>query len=163
MSLLTSDLVFFAARYLLLLFAFVVLGFAFAHWRRAARRDAERLFEQVDIAISRLNVLEESLAEQHARLEQRLQNVQSQTRLAAAAASGPGQRQYETAIRLARAGTSREELMASCAVTRHEAELLLRLHAPRAPAAETPVTKSAARAAPAVAPAAPAARLATAR
>jgi hypothetical protein len=163
MSVLSNDLVFFAGRYLLLLCAFVVLGFAFAHWRRGARRDAERLFEQVDIAISRLNVLEESLAEQHARLEQRLQNVQSQTRMAAAAACAPGQRQYETAIRLARAGTSREELMASCAVTRHEAELLLRLHAPRAPrvpAPETPVTKSAART---PADAAPAARFATAR
>jgi len=131
MAILSNEWVFFAARYALLLFAFVVFGFAFAHFRRAARRDAERLFEQVDIAISRLHVLEESLAEQHARLEEGLQNVQSQTRIAAAAA--PAQRQYETAIRLARVGTTRQELMASCGVTRHEADLLLRLHAPRAP------------------------------
>jgi response regulator RpfG family c-di-GMP phosphodiesterase len=133
MAILSNEWVFFAARYALLLFAFVVFGFAFAHFRRAARRDAERLFEQVDIAISRLHVLEESLAEQHAQLEAGLHDVQSQTRIAAAAA--PAQRQYETAIRLARAGTTRQELMASCGVTRHEADLLLRLHAPRAPAA----------------------------
>jgi hypothetical protein len=142
MPVLSYDLWFFAARYALLLFAFVVLGFAFAHWRRAARRDVERLFEQVDIAISRLNLLEESLAGGHARLEQRLQSVQSQTRIAAAAASAPAARHYESAIRLARAGGSRDELMTSCGVTRHEAELLLRLHAPRGPGEEKPVTKT---------------------
>jgi hypothetical protein len=147
MSFVSSELVFFAARYTLLLFAFVVLGFAFAHWRRDARRGAERLFEQVDIAISRLNVLEESLSEQHAELERRLRSVQSQTRIAAATA--PAQRQYETAIRLARAGSSRDELMSSCGVTRHEAELLLRLHAPRAARTETSVTLSSASPGPA--------------
>jgi hypothetical protein len=149
----SNELIFFTVRYALLLFAFVVLGFAFAHWRRAARRDIARLFEQVDLAISRLQFLEESLAEQHGQLDLRLQNVQSQTRIAvAAAAAGPAQRQYETAIRLARNGTSRDELMASCGVTRHEAELLLRLHAPVSIATETPVTKPETRASVAPAP-----------
>jgi hypothetical protein len=138
---------FLAGRYLLLLFAFGIFGFTFARSRRAARRDTDRLFEQIDIAISRLHALEDSIAEQHARLETLLHSVESQTRISAAAATVPAQRQYETAIRLARSGNSREELMTSCGVTRHEAELLLRLHAPRATSGENRVTESPAAAA----------------
>ena len=153
MPVLSADLVFFAGRYALLLFAFVVLGFAFAHWRRAARLDAQRLFEQMDIAISRLHVIEESIAEQHARLEGLLQSVESQTRITAAAASSPPQRQYETAIRLARGGSSREEIISSCGVTRHEAELLVRLHAPRVVPDESAVAAPLASDVPQAAPA----------
>jgi hypothetical protein len=142
MATMQTDLLFLAGRYVLLLFAFVALAWTFARSRSAAKLDAERLFEQIDIAISRMHVLEESIADQHARLEQLLQSVESQTRITAAATSAPAQRQYETAIRLARAGSSREELMASCGVTRHEADLLLRLHAPRAQRSETPVTQT---------------------
>jgi len=38
-------------------------------------------------------------------------------------------RGYEAAARLARSGASAEELMNTCALSRHEAELLVRLHA----------------------------------
>jgi hypothetical protein len=46
----------------------------------------------------------------------------------AAAAPAPG---YQIAIRLAKGGASREELISGCGLSIHEAELVHRLHAPQ--------------------------------
>lgn len=42
---------------------------------------------------------------------------------------GAGSTSYNVAIRLARSGASRQELMSTCGVTQQEADLVLRLHA----------------------------------
>ena len=49
----------------------------------------------------------------------------------AGAAAGATAPSYQIAIRLARSGAPREELMTSCGLTHQEAELVQRLHAPR--------------------------------
>jgi hypothetical protein len=56
----------------------------------------------------------------------------------ASAAPAPG---YQIAIRLAKGGASREELMSGCGLSIHEAELVHRLHAPQVKA---PARKAAA-------------------
>ncbi len=54
----------------------------------------------------------------------------------APAASTPG---YQIAIRLAKGGASREELVSKCGLSSHEAELVHRLHAPQTkPSARRP-------------------------
>ena len=42
---------------------------------------------------------------------------------------GAGTTSYNVAIRMARSGASRQELMSTCGVTQQEADLILRLHA----------------------------------
>jgi Protein of unknown function (DUF2802) len=54
----------------------------------------------------------------------------SDARLAPAGAVG-AQRGYDLAARLAKNGAAVDELIASCGITRHEAELLSRLHVPK--------------------------------
>ena len=47
---------------------------------------------------------------------------------APAVVNAPAPRGYEVAARLARSGATSEELISSCGLSRHEADLLLRLH-----------------------------------
>ncbi|MDE2450302.1 MAG: DUF2802 domain-containing protein [Gammaproteobacteria bacterium] len=74
-----------------------------------------------------------------ARLDYRLQffeQVVLVERLDRPAAAAPSQSLspgYQIAIRLARGGASREELMSGCGLTLAEAELVRRLHGPHAP------------------------------
>ena len=81
-----------------------------------------------------------AVMERIAALETRIESLQtSQNELAekvsglattgTTASSAPS---YQVAIRMARTGASREDLMSSCGITRQEAELLQRLHAPAA-------------------------------
>ncbi len=53
-------------------------------------------------------------------------------RYATAPSGGTSASAYELAIRLARGGADVEELVAGCMMSRHEAELTLRLHGPQA-------------------------------
>ena len=61
-----------------------------------------------------------------ARLDGLSERSEMEARLAPAGAAG-AQRGYDVAARLARNGASIDELVDSCGVTRHEAELLVRL------------------------------------
>jgi hypothetical protein len=54
-------------------------------------------------------------------------------------APASSQRGYDVATRLARNGASVDEMIANCGITRHEAELLARLHGAREPQAPLPV------------------------
>ncbi len=116
-----------AGRAAMLIGAFWVFALAFIRWRRADERDAQRLHAQLERSFAEMRSLHETMSVMSARLEAVSERVESESRLAPAGAAG-SQRGYDLATRLARNGAGVEELVASCGVTRHEAELLSRLH-----------------------------------
>jgi hypothetical protein len=119
--------------------AFWVFALAFIRWRRADEQDAQRLHAQLERAFVELRSLHETVSVMSARMEALSERSQSESRLAPAGGAS-SQRGYDLATRLARNGAAVEELVASCGVTRHEAELLARLHGskPREVAAPQP-------------------------
>lgn len=129
-----NDLVFFAGRAAILLVALLGFSLAFAGWRRATVRSAERLQADLGTALDRLQAFAAAQAEQADRLAQRLesleQRIDARAQLNAAAAAG-APRGYELALRLARNGATQDEIAESSGVTRQEAQLLVRLHGPR--------------------------------
>lgn len=147
------DTVLIAGRALLLIGAFWVFALAFVRWRRAGERDAQRLHAQLERAFAEMRSLHETVAVMSARLESLSERAESDARLAPAGAIS-SQRGYDLAARLAKNGSHVDELVASCGITRHEAELLTRLHGARTrePAAAPGRQK---RAAPVAEPAAP--------
>jgi hypothetical protein len=112
-----------------LLIGFSVLTWVVSHWRRASRADTQRLFEQLDLLLGEVRnqaeLIQQTVARVDALSERMTQTAQS---MPAPAAGVAGVRGYETAIRMARNGSSAQQLMESCGLTRHEAELLIRLH-----------------------------------
>ncbi len=156
-----------AVRGIALLLALITLGWAIARWRRDTNRDAQRMFEQLDLVRAELLQLQgqmvtapASKAIHHerysgtsqnyserpqARHENYGENYESERPISrsrpgnTSSADSPktktksmtnaAPRGYEVAARLARNGASCEELMNTCALSRHEAELLVRLHA----------------------------------
>jgi hypothetical protein len=76
------------------------------------------LAEQVEQLGAALAVTDARIAALAARLDE-----QSRT------SQGAGPTSYNVAIRLARSGASRQELITTCGVTQQEADLVLRLHA----------------------------------
>jgi hypothetical protein len=128
-----NELVYFAARATILVVALLVFALAFGSWRRATNRGLARLQQDLAQAQAQAQAVAaltqaslSQLAAQVAGIENKLD---ARAQLTAAAASGP--RGYELALRLARNGTSVEEIAKSSGVTRQEAELIARLHAPR--------------------------------
>ncbi len=121
------EMVLIAIRALLLIGAFWVFALAFIRWRRADERSTERLHAQLDRAFAEVRSLHETVAVMSARLEAMSERADVGARLAPA---GPisAQRGYDLAQRLAKNGSNIEELIESCGLTRHEAELLTRLH-----------------------------------
>jgi hypothetical protein len=142
------DLALLIGRAAFLVFCFVLAAVTFTRWRRAAERTEQLFFLQNTTLLTRLAALEEQLAanqvqlagareqiatiaKQTERLGESLQDSEQRRTSSPAASGAPS---YQIAIRLARSGAPREELMASCGLTRQEAELVQRLHAPaRAP------------------------------
>jgi Protein of unknown function (DUF2802) len=122
----------------LLIGAFWVFALAFIRWRRADEQDAQRLHAQLERAFAELRSLHETVSVMSARMESLGERVESEARLAPVGVAS-AQRGYDLAARLAKNGAAIEELVASCGVTRHEAELLTRLHGakPRDVAAPT--------------------------
>ncbi|AMN46621.1 hypothetical protein ACG33_05815 [Steroidobacter denitrificans] len=117
-----------AARAILLAGAFWVFALAFARWRRADERQTRALQDRFEQAFSELRSLHETVSVMNARIEALGERTESQVRLAPATITS-AQRGYDLAARLVRNGATAEELVASCGITRHEAELLARLHA----------------------------------
>lgn len=115
--------------------ATAVLAWRLHAWRRSAACDAQRMFEQLDLIRAELMFLSERV--------QGLETMTPQTHArptapevrAPAVTSSAAPRGYEVAARLARGGATCEELISSCGLSRHEAELLIRLH--KAEAART--------------------------
>jgi len=104
-----------------------VFGLAFTRWRRADERQAQCVSAQLERAFVEMRSLHETVSVMSARIEALSERADADSRLAPASAAG-AQRGYDLAARLARNGAGVEELVASCGITRHEAELLSRLH-----------------------------------
>lgn len=118
--------------------AIIVLGLAvgvqavnLARLRDSARRDVQRLFEQMDLTLGELRDVSTSLAGGLEAIgELRLRQEGGRAAPAPVPAAPVAARSYDIALRLARSGASREELMSNCGMSRHEAELAVRLHGP---------------------------------
>ena len=123
-----SEWQFFAARAALLATALLLFAWALGRWRRTGRHELQQLFselQQTRGATHSLAELAQQLAGQVAALESRIEDRQ-QLQLA----STGGQRGYDLALQMARHGAGQEEIVSATGVTRHEAQLLARLHNP---------------------------------
>jgi hypothetical protein len=121
------ELLLIGARAVALIGALCVFAWAFSRWRRSMARDTQRVFEQLDLIQGELHGLAESVAVIAGRLEALNDKLTTTTQMAPAqGVSGP--RAYESAIRLAQRGVPSEDLMSQCGLSRHEADLLVRLH-----------------------------------
>lgn len=120
---------FFAARAGFLAIALMLFAVAMLRWRRAGRQDMRELLAQMQESRGETHSLAElaqQLASQVAALQTRIEDRQ-QLQLAAA---GGSQRGYELALKLARHGAEPDDIVSATGVTRHEAQLLTRLHNP---------------------------------
>ncbi len=128
MALPSVDILLIAGRAVFLVFSFVFAAVAFTAWRRATQAQTQHLLTHTDLVLQRLAHLEAcvdatklSVSELGARVERPTEGP------AAAPTASPG---YQLAIRLAKGGASREELMTGCGLSLTEAELVQRLHSP---------------------------------
>lgn len=121
------DVVFIVLRALLLIGALCVFALAFIRWRRNDEAVNARLQQQLDRTFAELRSLHETVAVMGARLESMSERAEVGARLAPAG-QATTQRGYDVATRLAKNGADIDELTANCGITRHEAELLVRLH-----------------------------------
>lgn len=137
------DVALIVGRAVFLVFCFTLAAIAFTRWRRAANRAAEVATEQHNAVLARLTAIEDALTgsreqlanacEQTAALSSKLEETEREQRRTPTPAAAAATPSYQIAIRLAKSGASREELMSSCGISRQEAELVQRLHAPRKP------------------------------
>ena len=130
MTLPSAEFLLIVGRAVFLVFSFLVAAISFTAWRRATRRQTAEVLSQTQLVLQRLAELEarvDATKSAVAVLAERLD------RPAAAAPSQSPSPGYQIAIRLARGGASREELMSGCGLTLAEAELVRRLHGPHAP------------------------------
>jgi hypothetical protein len=121
---------FFAARAALLAVALLVFAFAFTRWRRAGRKDMQQIIIELQESRGETRTLAElaqQLAAQVASLQSRIDDRQQ---LQLATAGGSAQRGYDLALQMARHGATQDEIVSATGVTRHEAQLLARLHNP---------------------------------
>jgi hypothetical protein len=124
----TIELALIAGRALFLVFSFVLAAVTFTRWRRSTQRSTEQIMIQNSLVLERLAAIEERVAAANFRVAELATQLHGELRAAAPAASDT-QPRYQTAIRLAREGASRDELISSCGLSRQEAELVLRVHA----------------------------------
>lgn len=125
------DIALLAGRAVFLVFCFVFAAIAFTRWRRASERLAAHFEEANTVLTARLTQIEGAIGLLQRRLDDMAQRQEGEGRRNAATA--PAAPSYQIAIRLARGGAPREELMTSCGLTRQEADLVQRLHAPSRP------------------------------
>lgn len=126
-----------AGRAVMLLGAFWIFALAFSRWRRADDRSNALLQAQLERTFAEVRSLHESVAVMSARLESLSERNDVDARRAPAGAGS--QRGYDVATRMARNGADVGELVSSCGITRHEAELLVRLHSARDREANAPI------------------------
>ncbi|MGH8219835.1 MAG: DUF2802 domain-containing protein [Steroidobacteraceae bacterium] len=126
------DTALYIGRAAFLVFSFTLATCAFVRLRRSTeqrRRDAERDAQHISAllarALERLEALERRLAAAEPRLATIGEQIEAHFKSAAAASS----RNYAVAIRLARTGVQAEEIADACGLARHEAALVVRLHA----------------------------------
>jgi hypothetical protein len=128
LSPISVDVALLAGRAVFLVVCFVLAAVAFTRWRRASHHLAERFDEHSTATTARLADIADALTALNRRLDEMAERQEGEGRRAGA--TGVAAPSYQIAIRLARSGAPREDLMASCGLTRQEAELVQRLHAP---------------------------------
>jgi Protein of unknown function (DUF2802) len=124
-----NEWLFFAARAVVLALAMLAFAFALISWRRAGRRDMQRVFVELDESRNETRALAglaQHLISQMTSLEGRLDD---RAHLATVNVSN-SQRGYDLALQMARNGASAEDLVSASGVTRSEAQFLARLHNP---------------------------------
>jgi alkylation response protein AidB-like acyl-CoA dehydrogenase len=129
MNLPSADFLLIAGRAVFLVFSFVVAAISFTGWRRATRRQTAEVLGQMQVVLQRLAELEVRVDATRAIVTALGERLERPAGPLPAHSPSPG---YQIAIRLARGGASREELMSGCGLTLAEAELVKRLHGPRA-------------------------------
>lgn len=120
------ELLLIGGRAVALVGALLVFAWAFRRWKRTQERDAQRVFEQLDLIQGELHALSETVNALATRLDGLNEKVVAQGELTPVQVAGP--RGYENAIRLAQQGAAIDEIVGHCGLARHEAELLVRLH-----------------------------------
>jgi hypothetical protein len=126
----TFEIIFETGRAVFLLFSFIIAAITFTAWRRATRTQTEHVISQTNTVLQRLAALEACVDATKitvCELGERLERPP----VVPSAGSSPG---YQMAIRLAKNGASREDLMAGCGLSLAEAELVQRLHGSSGPA-----------------------------
>lgn len=134
------DVVLIASRAILLIGALCVFALAFIRWRRADEMRYQRLHQQLERAFGEMRSIHETVAVMSARLEGLNDRAEVGSRLAPAGTTAP-QRGYDMATRLAKNGADTDELIANCGITRHEAELLVRLHGAKRMGGEVAISR----------------------
>ena len=111
----------------MMVFAFAFAAISFDGWRRATRRQSQQILSHSESLLQQLTALDarvNATTSAVRRLDERMERQQhSNGQLNGAPAPG-----YQIAIRLARSGASREELMSGCGLSMGEADLVRRLH-----------------------------------
>jgi alkylation response protein AidB-like acyl-CoA dehydrogenase len=130
MTLPSAEFLLIAGRAVFLVFSFVIAAVSFTGWRRATRRQTAEVLAQSQLVLQRLAELEARVDATKSAIAELAEGLQRPAAPAPAHAPSPG---YQIAIRLARGGASREELMSGCGLTLAEAELVRRLHGPHTP------------------------------
>lgn len=123
----SMEMLLIAGRAMLLVGAFWIFALAFIRWRRADERNSANLQAQLQRTFVEVRSLHETVSVMSARLEAMGERTEMESRRAPAGATA-SHRGYDVAARLARNGAGIDELIANCGITRHEAELLVRLH-----------------------------------
>lgn len=118
-----------AGRAVFLIFSFALAAVAFIRWRRAIQSQTQQLLASQEVLLHRLADLEARVDATNVSVSKLAERLERPQQVASPqAAPSPG---YQIAIRLARSGASREELVSQCGLSTHEAELVHRLHAPQ--------------------------------
>ena len=120
-----------AGRAVFLLFSFVVAACAFTSWRRAIQVQTAQVLSQTNTVLQRLAALEARVDATKTTISQLGDRLERPA--PPPTGNGPSA-SYQMAIRLAKGGASREELMAGCGLSLAEAELVRRLHGSSGPA-----------------------------
>jgi alkylation response protein AidB-like acyl-CoA dehydrogenase len=130
MTLPSTEFLLIAGRAVFLVFSFVLAAIGFTAWRRATQLQTAQLLSQSQLVLQRLAELEARVEATQAAIAQLGERLEQRPAAPGASqAPAPG---YQIAIRLARGGASREELVSGCGLTLAEAELVRRLHGPHA-------------------------------
>jgi hypothetical protein len=94
--------------------------------RRAAERASALAAEQTSLSVERFTRLENLIMDVDARLASLAGELAAHSKPTPNASPA----NYQIAIRLARGGAPREELVSNCGLSQQEAELVARLHGP---------------------------------
>lgn len=125
----TFEIIFATGRAVFLLFSFIIAAVTFTAWRRATRTQTEQVISQTNTVLQRLASLEARVDATKVTVSELGERLERPAAVPSAGSS-PG---YQMAIRLARNGASREDLMAGCGLSLAEAELVQRLHGSSGP------------------------------